>query len=132
MALDIGVGGDSALAPNQTEPKLSLEDDGYYWFLSDLFDQLKAETGQYIDLYGNATFPTSQLDALERTVAAAKELVDAQGESWKVHTGTQLLPVRKEVYQVVKREEFQRLLTEWAQVVVRARELDKPVVCFGD
>jgi hypothetical protein len=50
MALDIGIGNGTSLSPVNGELSISLDNDGYYWFLHPLFEDLRAATGQYIDL----------------------------------------------------------------------------------
>src|SRR4051812_13925815 len=130
--LDIGVGSEIGKPPEAAEPRLGLGDDGYYWFLHPLFGELWAATGQYIDLYGDAAFAGPDLDALERTLAAARAAVEGRPESWEVHTGTQTAPVRREVYRPVERAEFLRLLGVWDRVIERARQTGRAVVCFGD
>jgi hypothetical protein len=132
MPLDIGVGDGSTFSPVRDEPFLSLEDDGYYWFLHPLFERLQAETGQYIDLYGNASFVGKDLDALARVIEEANDLVEAKGESWDVHVGTQLLPSRKELYRAVQKGKFLQVLEQLEDIIARAQELKRPVVCFGD
>jgi hypothetical protein len=129
--LDIGVGYAVGKPPTATEPGLGL-DDGHYWFLHPLFEELRTATGQYIDLFGDAAFAGPDLDALGRMLSAAQRLVEAQPESWEVHTGTQVLPVHREVYKPVERAEFLQLLGRWEQVLERARQTGRPVVCFGD
>ena len=94
--------------------------------------RLAAETGQYIDLYGDALFAGPDLAALRRVLAEARRVVEAQPESWQVHTGTQLLPAHREVFKAVERTEFLRLLGVWEQAVRRAGELGRAVICFGD
>jgi len=130
--LDIGVGYEAGKPPAATEPRLALDDDGYYWFLHPLFGELWTATGQYIDLYGDAAFTGPDLDALERTLTTARGLVEGQPESWEVHTGTQTAPVRREVYRPVERAQFLRLLRVLEQVIERARQTGRAVVCFGD
>src|SRR4051812_32375630 len=110
--LDIGVGYDVGKPPTATEPGLAL-DDGYYWFLHPLFEELRVVTGEYIDLYGDAAFIGPDLDALERMLSAARRLVEAQPEFWEVHTGTQVRPVHREVHKPVERAEFLRRLGRW-------------------
>ena len=132
MSLNIGVGDGKSLVPLPGEPSLSLDNDGYYWFLLSLFERLCAETGQMIDLYGDASFAGASLTALERIVAEARTMVLAKPEFWSVHVGTQVQPVRREVYEPVDREAFLALLDRWTHVIVRAEELGRPVVCFGD
>ena len=130
--LDIGVGDGVGKPPDTTEPRLAFDDDGYYWFLHPLFGELRAATGQCIDLYGDAAFAGPDLDALERMLSAARRRVEAEPESWDVHTGTQVQPVRREVFKQVGRAEFLRLLEAWGQVLERARQTGRAVVCFGD
>lgn len=132
--LDIGVG-DTAnpfQPPDPAEPSLGLEDDGYYWFLHPLFEQLLVETGQYIDLYGYAVFAGANLVALNTMLTEARRRVEAQPEIWDVHTGMQLRPVHQEIFEQVVRVKFLRLLTVWERVAARAQESGRAVVCFGD
>jgi hypothetical protein len=132
MAVDIGIGDGTSSMLLQSEPSIGLESDGYYWFLHPLFERLRAETGEYIDLYGDASFSGRSLAALERTVADAINLVHAQPATWQVHTGTQLAPVHEELYADAEKARFLGLLVKWNQMIARAKEMGKPVVCFGD
>lgn len=132
MSLDIGVGNGSSLIPVQDEPSLSLENDGYYWFLHPLFERLAMETGQYIDLYGGASFAGESLAALERTLAEARRLVAPQPERWSVHIGSQVSPERRELYCAVEREALSALLDRWGVIIERAKLRGRPVVCCGD
>jgi hypothetical protein len=132
MALDLGIGDGVSSIPQQGEPSLWLSSDGYYWFLHPLFENLRSETGQYIDLYGDASFTGASLSALERMVAEAVGLVQAQPATWQVHTGTQLRPEHKELYVDVEKDRFLALLHKWLKIIERAKEIGKPVVCFGD
>src|SRR5687767_1401308 len=132
MALDLGIGNGVSLIPQQSEPSLWLDSDGYYWFLHPLFEKLRSETGQYIDLYGDASFSAATLSALERMVAEAMRLVEAQAATWQVYTGTQLKPEHKELYAEVTKDCFLAMLRKWQQIIARAKDIGKPVVCFGD
>jgi hypothetical protein len=150
MSLAIGIGAGSSLVPVQGEPSLFLDDDGYYWFLHPLFGKLQAKTGQYIDLYGDASFLGESLAALEQMLLEARSLVESQSETWDVHVGTEIRPKGKdlfklegskvvgnwehvkELFNAVQREQFLELIAQWQEVVARAKELGRPVVCFGD
>jgi hypothetical protein len=132
MALDLGVGDGASLVPQPGEPSLQLDNDGYYWSLHPLIEKLHSETGQYIDLYGDASFSGASLSALERMIAEAEKMIQKQSVSWQVHLGTQLRPQRKELYEVVYKVQVLSLLQKWREIVARAKELGKPVVCFGD
>jgi hypothetical protein len=52
----------------------------------------------------------------------ARALVRAQPRTWKV----------AEEAAFVERARFEQLLDQWDAVVARAKELGRPVVCFGD
>ena len=56
MGLDIGIGDAQVGRLMRNEPSIVFEDDGYYWYLHPFFEVLRAETGEYIDLYGGANF----------------------------------------------------------------------------
>lgn len=126
--LDIGVGDALYQASDPDEPSLGFEgDDGYYWFLHPLLEQLAGETGQYIDLYGYAMFAGPDLLALARMLSEARRLVEAQPATWLVQTA--VAPV---LHKQVARDEFLRLLTVWERATARAQELGRAVTCFGD
>ena len=42
------------------------------------------------------------------------------------------MPVHKDVYKAVDRGEFLKVLATWTRAEVRARELGRGVICFGD
>ena len=132
MTLDLGIGDGVSLIPLHSEPSLWMNSDGYYWFLHPLFERLRSETGQYIDLYGDASFSGTSLSALERMVVDATMLVQAQPATWQVHTGTQMSPEHKELYENVQKDRFLALLANWKEIIARAKKIGKPVVCFGD
>src|SRR5437879_580930 len=113
MALDLGIGDRTSLQPLQSEPSLCLNDDGYYWFLHPLFEQLRAETGQYIDLYGGASFDDGGLIALEKMLAQAARLVSGQPATWLVHTGKETKPLHQELYAEVEKACFLDLVSAW-------------------
>ncbi len=81
--LDIGVAVDADQMVLVSEPSLALSD-GYYWFLYPLIERLAEETGQYVDLYGDAVFAGGDLLALRRMLSEARGLVETRGESWEV------------------------------------------------
>jgi hypothetical protein len=130
--LEIGVDYAVNHPPSGMFPCIALDDDGYYWFLHPLFERLAAETGEYIDLYGNATFFGGDLCALEQMLTKARGMVLSLPEAWDVHTGTQLLPVHQEVFKPVERARLLYLLDTWEDAVRVAKEHERPIVCFGD
>jgi len=139
MALDIGIGDGETVWPLADEPSMFLEDDGYYWYLHPLFEELRAATGEYIDLYGNASFSGTMLTELENVVSRARDLVEREPSSWDVCVGQELVPWKKGArkhlkprFSVVSKDQFLALLNRWQNVIVRAKKLRRPVVCFGD
>ena len=134
MSLYIGVGRNKGKScfPPQEEPGLSLDDDGYYFFLYPLFERLCDQTGQFIDLYTDARFTPSSIPALERMLDSAEKLVRAQPARWQVLIGLQIKPKREELYAEVERTRFLKLLSVWRKVIARAKKLRRPVVSFGD
>lgn len=140
MALDIGIGDGSSFGPVQNEPSLQL-DDGYYWFLYPLFVDLARTTGQSIDQYGDASFAGKNLAAMKDMLQHALNLIEPQPATWEVGIGWALVPYQRDTrtrphlmgtFAVVDKAHFLLLVRQWERVVARAKELDRPVVCFGD
>lgn len=132
MSLDIGIADSRLRTLVRDEPMFSLDDDGYYWFLHPFFEKLRAETGQYIDLYGIASFQGDERTALARMLAEVRALVEAKPDSWVGYDESKLQPVYEEIPKPVKRLRFLELLTHWQIIVDRALELDRAVLCIGD
>ncbi len=109
-----------------------LDYDGYFVFLSPLFEELKQKTGQTIDLYENAVFGGIHLNDLRDTVTAGKRLVDSQPEKWDVWIGTQTYPVRKELYATVRKQELERMLDEIEAAVAKAKANGSYITFWGD
>lgn len=128
--LQIGLGTGTSPVPLSDRPSLSLDDDGYYWFIEPLFRELAEQTGQYVALYGNAWFIGDDLLALERTLHQAIALVAVQPESWGVVVGH--AGARGEVWMGVLKPCFVTLLETWLALCVQARESGQALVCFGD
>ncbi len=132
MALDVGVGDGNHPWPLESEPALTLEDDGYYWFLYPLVTRLRVETGEYINPYEFASFHGEALHALKRMIVEARGQMSCQPDTWSVHLGTQVRPERKELYATVEKRQFLTLLDQWDEIIDRAKELEQAVVCYGD
>jgi FMN phosphatase YigB (HAD superfamily) len=146
--LAIGIGTRASLIPHSDQPLVLLEDDGYYWFLRPLFDQLFEQTNQYVDPYGNAYFEGTSLDLLQETITTAYQQVESQPETWLVSTSAsidflqmhreyyadflQTHPDYKEVFEEVSKATFIDLLNQWDSLVKLARQQNLGIVCFGD
>jgi len=114
------------------QPALALENDGYYWFLHQLFSSLAEHTGRYIDLYGETSFRLHELAHLDRFLFEARALVSEQPKQWQVNCGTQTHPVKKEILESVTQKQFKVILDQLENIVNKARE-SKGVITFeGD
>jgi hypothetical protein len=131
VSVDIGIGDGTSMLPVAGEPSLGFINDGYYWFLYPYFEHLRSGTGQYIDLYGDASFSGSALDALDQMLLTVRDIVLSQPPTWQVCTGS-VLPEQEKVYQMVNRDTMLKKLDLFAGVISRAKELGCPVVCYGD
>jgi hypothetical protein len=131
MGLDIGA---FPPGPPKGPPicAVTFENDGYYWFLHGLFEELRNETGLYLDLYGDAMFGTSHFGRLKKLLEQATELVEAQPATWRVNVGTEVHPVERKVFEIVTKEEFRLLLRGFRRVVDEAQRLGGYVQCIGD
>jgi hypothetical protein len=132
VAVTIGIAIDANSLAMRAEPTITFDDDGYYWFLHPLFVDLASQTGQYIDLYGDASFAGPALDALGDTVERARRLVQGQPAAWQVHVGTQTAPVHRELYAAVERSALRQVLERLGGIVAIAKGQNGKVVCFGD
>lgn len=108
------------------------ENGGDYFFLFPLIETLHKQTGQCLDLYGDALFCGDDLKTFADFVTDAQCLVDGQPEHWSVLVGTQTEPVFKEFYANCNKAKFQAMLRKLAEIIAKAQELDGCVVCFGD
>jgi hypothetical protein len=132
MSLDIRICDGRSIQPLPGEPTCQISEEGLYWHLHPLFARLHTETGQFIDLYGDASFASDHLIALQRMLTEARSMAQAQPASWQVHVGTQTAPFRREVHRPVLRDALLSLIDAWERIARRAQELDKTVLCFGD
>ena len=131
MGLDIGA---FPPGPPKGPPVcfVTFENDGYYWFLHDLFQELRNETGLYLDLYGDAMFGTSHFGRLRKLLDRATELVETQPAKWRVNVGKEVHPVERDLFDNVTKDEFRRLLSSFRRVVEEAERLGGYVQCSGD
>ena len=131
MGLDIGA---FPPGPPKGPPvcAVTFENDGYYWFLHGLFEELRNETGLYLDLYGDAMFGTSHFGRLKKLLDEASALVETQPATFSVNVGRQVHPVERGVFATVTKAEFRRLLSSFRRVVEEAERLGGYVQCAGD
>jgi len=141
MSLEIGLAGSQPDPFSAAQYMVSLDDHengGYYWFLYPLLEQLATQTGQMIDLYGDAEFRGDDLPVLRQTLVEACRLVADQPVRWSVYVGTSSMPNATPpvppwpVFKEVERSKFIKLLDTLIAIVDRAISAGVAVVCKGD
>ena len=133
MAINIGIAEhDTSLVSSRKTPTVSLDNDGYYWYLHPLLEVLQGQTGQYIDLYGNASFSGSALTGFGEMLSEATRLIARQPDTWNVHVGTQFAPEKNELYSTVLKSKIAELIHQLVDIAAMAERMDRPIVCFGD
>ncbi|MDA8521897.1 hypothetical protein [Acidovorax sp. NCPPB 4044] len=129
MPLDIGF----LLPDGRYDLRLQFDGDGCYWFLHPWFTRVQRTTGSYVDLYGDADFHEANgLDALIGAMAEARAAAARQPTEWRVHTGTQLVPVRQELYATVERVEILRSIERFQALLEEAKVSRKTLAFRGD
>lgn len=141
MALDVYIQPGPEIPPNRSvgEYIFSIEgsgrgeNDGYFWFLFPLFNDLAKLTGQRIDLYGDAAFTGDALEALEQTLASARVLVDAQPDTWeRVFKHHSKKTGWREERQLINKQQMIVLLEKLEGAVRKAKAAGRFVIFFGD
>ncbi len=132
MTLDVGIQVASLPKYPLKECVLSFDNDGYYWFLHPLFEDLANRTGKYIDLYGAACFQVDELFHIEKLLEDARGLVQSQSIEWEVHCETQVHPVHKDILKSVTREGFEEIFVKIEQLIKSAKETRSNIFFFGD
>ncbi len=130
MSLDLHVRGQRFR--DRPAPALSLENDGYYWFLQPLFARLRDECGKSLDLYGDTQFTRDDFPRLRALLHEAERLARRQPRTWEVHLGTQLRPAKREVRRTVDRDRLLELIAAFRALVDAADELGGTLECIGD
>ena len=121
MGLDIGISEkETVIYPQRDEPIVTLEDNGYFWFLYPFFEELAAETGKWIDLYEAPVFVGQELKALKGTISMARGLIRKKPNTWKVENFS------------VEKKEFLILLRKISQIIDLAIKTKRCVTFFGD
>jgi hypothetical protein len=119
-------------SPDEASLTLSFDDDGYYWFLHPLFERLRAESGKYIDLYGDARFTRDDCPRLRALLTEAELMARRQPQTWEVQVGTQLAPAKKNLYRTVKRADLLKLIAAFRTMVDAVDDLGGYLECIGD
>jgi len=111
---------------------ISFDDDGYYWFLHPRFEELAQRTGKYIDLYGDAKFAVHELLQLRHLLAKAKSSARGKPTKWRVHVGTQTVPVERDLFCDVEKKRLENLLAEFESLLDECERIGGEIHCIGD
>ena len=130
MSLDICVHAVHTGQP--AAPKVSLEDDGYYWFLHPWLERLREQSGKYLDLYGDTFFTADDFPRLRRLLDEALTTARSRPAQWQVYVGTQTRPVEQAVYKSVQRERLITLLSDLRTMIDHAERCGGRIECIGD
>jgi hypothetical protein len=129
MALDVGFLRNDGIL----DVRFRFAEDGTYEFLQPWFLQVRQAAGKYVDLYGDATFDSSNgLKMLVDAVRSARAKAESQPRVWEVHVGTQLRPERKELFRAMDRRQLLSSIDRLAELLQEAADLDRPLVFRGD
>jgi hypothetical protein len=136
MPLDFGLTDAKTTNPYPVM-KLSLDDDGCYWFCFPFFEELAKRTGEMIDLYDGAWFDGVKLNELRLTLAAIRTEALTMPEEWQQCTGqtigSSLVPtLPTPVYSAVRREELLGFIEKLDEMATHASIANKWIACLGD
>jgi hypothetical protein len=134
VGIAIGIVTDESAQPMTFDGLVAFFTDGAYWFVWQRlkeFDSARIPL-DFFDCYGGASLTGAALEELDWFL---KVLVGSLGdypEQWEVHSGTQIAPERKELYQPVHKATLLCELAQLEQIVGRARAEGRTVASFGD
>ena len=135
MALDIVLTINGQAPKHNPETSISFEGGAAdYWYLwPTMISEINNKTGELIDLYDNAEFSGDNLDKVERIVLhQLEELRKKKDKEWSVHTGTELQPIKKEIYRTLIKKDLENKLQHLLTIVRQARQTNEKVICIGD
>ena len=110
----------------------SLEDDGCYWFLRPLFDELERRTGHAIRFGEIAILGGADLNELAETIAEARQRIKSRPEKWNVRTGVQPAPKKRDLYAEVRKGVLKMLLLDLEAAIEKARAQELYLIFWGD
>lgn len=135
MALDIVLTLNGQVPEYRPETSISFEgEDADYWYLwSAMIQKIKNETGELIDLYDDAEFSGENLIKIEKIVISELEDIRNKKEkSWEIHTGTQIKPIKKEIFKTLIKKELEEKLSRLLIIIRLAIKTNEKILCMGD
>ena len=113
-------------------PTVRFDDDGYYWFLDPLFEQVYAQTGKRIDLHGRAEFNAAQLSVLQTVIQQGREFVQQLPERWAVPAHLRRSSTPEPLRMTVTKQQFLSLFEQFDHLIAQAIAQHEHIVCIGD
>lgn len=136
MAVDIvlTVNGKEPEYNEETSIRFDDEDpNGDYWFLLPFFETLRTKTSEMVDLYDDCVFENENLVKLKTELITKINELNAESKSkWNVHTGTQIHPIKKEIYKPVIKKDLMEKMEKWLLITNQAIEKNGKLVGIGD
>jgi hypothetical protein len=120
MPIDIELFQPKGTSTDLLARKLELDDGGIYWYLFPFFERLGNQTGQFIDLYGDAKFSSENLGPLDSILSEALKSLELQPDVWEQKTGEQIRPVRKTLTQTISRKDVGSFITSLQDLLEKA------------
>jgi hypothetical protein len=115
--------------------ELSLESNGYYWFLYRYFQAANLDhEHELVDLYGGGSIGGYQLDRLEEELQTALLDIETRPASWAVLVGWLSEAVCRETEErkVIEKTTLVALIHHLLELIKRARESNCQLVYIGD
>jgi hypothetical protein len=135
MALDIVLTVNGQVPQYDPETSISFEGGAAdYWYLwPTMINEIKNKTGELIDLYDDAESSGDNLDKIETIVLhQLDELRKKKDKEWNVHIGTELQPIKKEIYRTLVKKDLEEKLQRLLTIVKQAKQKNEKVICIGD
>lgn len=134
MALDIVLTVNKKVPTWNQQTSISFDDAADYWYLYDtMINEIRVETGEFLDLYGDCRFIGSTLHTLQRLVQKHLTLLKQKHDkSWPIKVSTQLRPVKKEIFKTLVKHELEEKFIKFLTLIQQAIEQDEMLVGRGD
>ena len=110
---------------------LTIEDDGYFWYLYPYFEKIVEEPGQWIDLYETAVFFQDKLDSLSKALNEARDSISDKPNEWSVKVGEQIDPEKNELFSLVSKVKIIELIDELLKITKEAKEQNLYLLFYG-
>lgn len=136
MAVDI-VLTKNGLTPEYNEATSIRFDDGDatgdFWFLQSFFEKLGVKTSETIDLYDDCCFEGDKLIRLkEELIKEINRIKNDSNKEWNVHVGTQVHPIKKEIFKPVIKKDIIIKLEKWLNITDLAIDNNEKLIGLGD